>query len=100
MVVAVFLVVLWMFDDFAADVARHNKPLSPLAETQQIPAGPLLQVTPHADLKAFRASEHAVLHSYGWIDPKAGIVRIPIGRAMKLLAERGLPMPAPKAKPS
>jgi hypothetical protein len=31
------------------------------------------------------------LSSYGWVDREAGIVRIPIDRAMDLLAERGLP---------
>jgi len=31
------------------------------------------------------------LNSYDWIDQKAGTVRIPIDRAMQLLAQRGLP---------
>ena len=31
-----------------------------------------------------------MLHSYGWVDQQAGIVRIPIDRAMTLLTERGL----------
>lgn len=32
------------------------------------------------------------LHSYGWVDQQAGVVHIPIERAMELLAERGLPV--------
>jgi hypothetical protein len=48
-------------------------------------------VTPQQDLKAMRSEEDVLLHSYGWLDQRAGIVRIPIERAMKLLAERGLP---------
>jgi hypothetical protein len=32
-----------------------------------------------------------VLHSYGWVDRAAGIVRMPIDRAMEVLAEHGLP---------
>ena len=31
------------------------------------------------------------MHSYGWVDQQAGVVRIPIDRAMELLAQRGLP---------
>jgi len=39
----------------------------------------------------FRLQEEKKLNSYGWIDQKAGIARIPIDRAMQLLAQRGLP---------
>ena len=42
-------------------------------------------------MKAIRAAEDQVLNSYAWMDPEKGVVRIPIGRAMDLLAERGLP---------
>jgi cytochrome c oxidase cbb3-type subunit III len=42
-------------------------------------------------LQELRTAEDAVLHSYGWVDRAAGIVRMPIDRAMEVLAERGLP---------
>jgi hypothetical protein len=35
-----------------------------------------------------RRAEDATLTSYAWIDRSNGIVRIPIDRAMELLAER------------
>jgi hypothetical protein len=54
-------------------------------------AVPHLQVQPAEDLAQFRASEENALTSYGWIDRTAGVVRIPIARAMDLLLERGLP---------
>ena len=40
-----------------------------------------------------------MLGSYGWVDKSGGTVRIPIARAMALLAERGIqpPPPAPAA---
>src|SRR5208282_5249649 len=47
----------------------------------QRPVNPLLTDVP-AD----------TLHSYGWVDEKAGTVRIPIERAMDLLVQRGLPV--------
>ncbi len=40
----------------------------------------------------FRAQEHEVLTTYGWMDKNAGVVRIPIERAKDLLIERGLPV--------
>ena len=45
----------------------------------------------HEPLDELRAAEDAVLHSYGWVDRAAGIVRMPIDRAMEVLAKRGLP---------
>ena len=55
------------------------------------PPFPKLQIFPPADLEKFRDHEDAQLNTYGWIDKTAGIVRIPIDRAMDLLAQRGLP---------
>ncbi len=52
---------------------------------------PRLQAEPVQDLQTWRAAEDHLLHSYGWIDQNAGVVRIPIERAMDLLATRGLP---------
>ena len=52
---------------------------------------PQLQESEVLDLKAIRAAEDRVLHSYEWIDPEANVVRIPIDRAIDLLAGRGLP---------
>jgi len=52
---------------------------------------PQLQQTPIPDLKTFHADEDKVLNTYGWVDPQKGIVRIPIDRAIDVLAQRGLP---------
>jgi len=63
-----------------------------LARTRPNFPEPRLQVAPREDLQTFRAREEAELNSYGWIDRTAGIVRLPISRAMDLLVERGLPV--------
>jgi hypothetical protein len=34
--------------------------------------------------------EEQTLDSYSWVDQKTGVVRIPIDRAMQLIAQRGL----------
>jgi hypothetical protein len=53
---------------------------------------PTLQVSPPTDLEAFRAREEAELNSYGWVNRTAGVARIPIGVAMDLLLQKGLPV--------
>jgi hypothetical protein len=44
--------------------------------------------------------ENKRLTTYGWVDPKVGVVRIPVEEAMKLLAERGLPARDVNSQPS
>jgi len=61
---------------------------SPLAIGRELPPRPRLQITPALDLVEKREAENATLNSYGWIDRTSGTVRIPIDRAMDLLAER------------
>jgi hypothetical protein len=67
--------------------ARESPPASPLAERRAPPA-PRLQADPARDMRALRAWENEVLDGYAWVDRDAGRVRIPIDRAMDLLAER------------
>lgn len=55
-------------------------------------AQPALQTNAVQDLQQFRASEETKLRSYGWVDKNAGVVRIPIERAMDLIAAQGLPV--------
>jgi hypothetical protein len=58
--------------------------------------GPKLLARPEGDLARVRAAEEEKLHGYGWVDPAAGVGRIPIERALEIVAERGLPArPAP-----
>ena len=38
-----------------------------------------------------RAAEEQVLTTYGWVDQQKGVVRVPIDRAIDLLAQKGLP---------
>ena len=64
----------------------------PVPALSQVPPEPRIQAAPGLDMWRLRAHEDAVLNSYGWSDRQAGTVRIPIGRAMDLLAQRGLPV--------
>ena len=43
-----------------------------------------------AELMQYRAEQEALLHGYRWVDEEAGVVQIPIERAMELVvAESG-----------
>jgi len=55
------------------------------------PPEPRLQTNPRGDLRALRDQEDELLNGYSWADKSAGVVRIPIERAMQLTLERGLP---------
>lgn len=77
-----------------AYLARQEKPgpaRSPVAQGRELPPQPRLETTPYGDLTMMRAAEDAKLSSYGWVDRQAGVVRIPIDRAIELTLERGLP---------
>ncbi|HJY85937.1 MAG TPA: hypothetical protein VKE24_03790, partial [Candidatus Acidoferrales bacterium] len=51
------------------------------------------RVSPAQELLEMRAEAEAALNGYAWVDEKAGLARIPIDEAMKLVAERGLGSP-------
>lgn len=53
---------------------------------------PQLEIDERHQLDQIRMQEEETLATYGWVDQKAGIVRIPIERAMDLIAQRGLPV--------
>ena|ERR1035437_409758 len=85
---------IWLlFMAFASREAHQGAPEFPLAvgRESQLPPEPRLQTNPRQDLKDLRAAEDAILDHYGWVDKSTGVVRIPIGDAMKLAVERGLP---------
>jgi hypothetical protein len=73
--------------------ARRAVPFGPTSEAikQTFPL-PRLEQNERTELGAFRTGEEERLHSYGFVDEKAGVVHIPIERAMKLVVERGLPV--------
>jgi len=76
----------------AQDAAHQPSRLA--ASLPARPPEPRLQELPAQDLRSFRARESAAQHEYGWVEPAAGVVRIPIERAMELVLQRGLPVRA------
>jgi hypothetical protein len=62
--------------------------------------GVRLQRRPFDDMDTIRAEETDIMDKYGWVDPKARVVRIPIEDAMKLIVQRGLPTRATYEPPA
>lgn len=69
-------------------------PATPFESARPLPPPgvPRLQAVPPQDLGQYRKRQEELLQTYGWVDQKDGIVRIPIVRAMDLLIQRGLPV--------
>lgn len=70
-------------EQYGADYEKYLK--------ESFPA-PQLEVNERTELNDERLREEDTLSTYGWVDQKAGVVRIPIDRAMDLVAQHGLPV--------
>ena len=104
--VLVALVLKGLYSYLDAYENRHQPVQSPLvqqttADTRMVEQGdikkfpqPRLETDETTEINDFRMQEEQTLNSYGWVDQQAGVVRIPIDRAMALLAQRGLAHPA------
>jgi hypothetical protein len=90
LIVAAALVMWWMSNSFKRDEEAKDKPPLPLPEARldTIPPGPRLQPSPPRDMDQLRARDREVLTTYGWVDPAHGVARIPVDRAISILAEK------------
>lgn len=70
------------------DAAGPPPPM--VAPPVEVP-GPRLLARPEQELARVRQLEAEQIDSYGWIDAQQGIARIPIERAIDLVAAKGLP---------
>jgi hypothetical protein len=92
-VIGLVLLAMWLlFGDLAARAARSTPAANPLAtqSARELPPIPRLQTAPIDDLRRLRDAEDTLLKTYEWVNADKGIVRIPIERAMDLLAARGI----------
>ena len=71
--------------------SREETSVANTVEPAKLFPEPQLQKTPLLDLKAIRAEEDKLLNGYAWVDAPKGVVRIPVDRAIEVLAKRGLP---------
>lgn len=98
LLVAFSFAAMWTFSKGlkARSISRDPAPL-PVAEANQPRPRPraALQADPTADMVKFAKEEEAALTSYAWVDRAGGVAKIPVDRALDLVAERGLPVPPP-----
>jgi hypothetical protein len=66
----------------------------PFATVAPEPPPPRLEVAPAVHHAALEEAAAARLNGYGWVDRDRGWARIPIERAMSIIAEHGWPGPA------
>ncbi|HXE89468.1 MAG TPA: hypothetical protein VNK82_00740 [Terriglobales bacterium] len=85
-------------DPILAEMRRKEPPRMGQPDPVEKFPEPRLQSNAVIELDRIRFTEQRKLSTYGWVDPKAGVVWIPIERAIELTAERGLPVrPQPQA---
>jgi len=90
-IAVIFFALRGLYRSFAT-----RQPSSAIAARTNAPSPePRLQMDEVRDLGRLHEHEDSILNSYGWVDQKAGIVRIPIERAMDIVAQQGLPGPPP-----
>jgi hypothetical protein len=86
-----------MFGVFRYFEVRENAAQIPPASTttppSALPPEPNLMFnqSESVNLGDIRAAEDKEINSYGWVDQAKGVARIPVDRAMDLIAQRGLP---------
>jgi len=87
---------------FKGSLARKDPAPPALAEAREmrVPPAPNLQPNPSADLAAFRAAEDADLATWAWVDKANSVARVPVERALEIVAARGLPPPPPMPPPA
>lgn len=89
---------LWLA--YSREAQRADEAISAFVrESRVLPPEPRLQVDEPATWARELARQKASISGYEWIDQNAGAVRIPVERAMELLAQRGLPARTSEAAP-
>jgi len=72
-------------------LSHHLPETRPLLAAAQTPPWPRLEVDAGIDRAKVEAAAERKLEGYAWVDRTAGTARIPIGRAMQILAAHGWP---------
>lgn len=90
-IVHVFL--WWLLGVYERQNQRAQTQAFPMAIGQgdRLPPAPRLQDNPQQELQELRARQKTLLEGYAWVNKEAGVVRIPIEEAMRMVVERGLP---------
>ncbi len=90
----VHLFLWWLLGVYEGQHDRAQTQAYPMAAGQQdrLPPTPRFQENPQHELQELRAKQKALLEGYGWVNKEAGVARIPIEEAMRMVVEQGLPI--------
>jgi hypothetical protein len=106
-VVAAFIASVFIFRFTSKMAAVSDTPMAPVHRGvgPTMPPEPMLQgvpgheTDPQLDLRLKQAADQAANEKYDWTDKPAGIARIPVEEAMKIIVSKGLPAwPGPAAE--
>jgi hypothetical protein len=101
--IVIYFIVVGMYRFLDRYEREHQAVVSPLVtsppytrvvgpqSTEAFPQ-PRLEVNERTQLRDIIQKQDETLATYGWVDKEKGTVRIPIDRAIDLIAERGLPV--------
>jgi hypothetical protein len=108
--VVIYFIVVGMYRFLDAYDRRHQAPANPmsiqtgvdarvtmpfpeaLSKIDQTFPKPVLEHSEMTQFNEVLEKQDRTLASYDWVDKDKGVVRIPIDKAMELLAQRGLPV--------
>ena len=106
--VVIYFILVGMYRFLDAYDRTHQAPVNPMAiktgidqtmsskeirdKAEATFPKPVLEYSEQTQFVKELATQDETLASYDWVDQKAGIVRIPIDRAIDLVVERGLPV--------
>ena len=99
----VYLIVFGMYRFLDSYATAHQPPMSPMVtpetdtravtpENAETFPQPRLEENERTQFRSFIEDQDRKLATYDWVDKDRGTVRIPIDRAMELIAQRGLPV--------
>lgn len=89
-----FVALRFLFLHFDKTSASNDAAVSTFAAKRVLPPEPRLLVDEPTTWAKEHARQQAMVDGYEILDPKTGVVRIPVERAMDLVAEAGLPVRA------
>lgn len=86
-----FVAVWWLVRVWTGANLVVQPQIAPVVVTPQPASDPMLPLFVANEREGLVGTQATRLNSYGWIDRDAGVIHMPIERAMQLFVERGAP---------
>jgi hypothetical protein len=86
----IYVAIWWMFAFYRTEYGKRDQRQTLIEAPPQLPPEPRLQVNPELDWDEYRQTQERLLSSYGWASREQRRVRIPIDRAMEMVAGEGV----------